>query len=100
MTRDPVDQNFDFEDVGLAVGRLDNAMKGHGELVVLVLGLSIRGPRVRGDDYLVTVRGEAVDGAPVVAFHGAFSLGDLFKGLSSRLSSGSLKWRPDEFVRQ
>jgi hypothetical protein len=86
-----------WEDVGRAVSAIDAAMKDYRQLSVLPTGFSVRGPRARGDEILLVVRGIDADEAPVVAFHSAFSLGEALRGLEGRLSNGTLKWKPDEF---
>lgn len=86
------------ERVGMAVMDLSAAMQGYRSWTMDVVGLSIRAPKVRGDEFLVTVRGLDSDGAPYVAFHSAVELDDALSGLHARLLNGSLKWRPDEYA--
>lgn len=82
---------------GQALDEVGLAMAGYRSLSVDIVGVSIRAPRVRGDDYLLTIRGLDEDGARVVAFHGAADLVEAFRGLQNRLLNGSLKWRIDNY---
>jgi hypothetical protein len=86
-----------FEAVGESVESLGAAMQGYRNLSVEVTGLSVRGPRVRGDEFLVVVKGLDEAGLPVVAFHSAMELGEALRGVEARISNGTLKWRADEF---
>lgn len=88
-----------FDAAGLALGQIGRAMEGFRDLAVDVIGLSIRGPRSQGDEFFVTVRGLDADGQRWVAFHSAFTLTDLIRGVDARLSNGTLKWREDQFER-
>jgi hypothetical protein len=88
-----------FEAVGEAVESLGAAMQGYRSLSVDVTGFSIRGPRGRGDEFLVVVKGLDESGQPLVAFHSAMELGECLRGVEARISNGTLKWRSDEFVR-
>lgn len=89
-----------FADVGAAVGHLSAAMEGYRDLQVDITGLSIRGPRVRGDEFLMVVRGVDHEGLPLVAFHSAMSLGEVLRGGEARIANGTLKWKPDEFANK
>lgn len=86
-----------FESCGLAVMQLGRAMEGYRDLAVSIVGLSIRGPRVRGDEYLLTLKGVDADGLKWVAFQSATSVDELFRGCEARLSNGTLKWKEDQF---
>lgn len=88
-----------FRAAGEALAQVDRAMSGYRDLALDIVGLSIRGPRVRGDEYFLTVRGVDGEGERWVAFHSAFTLTDLFRGLEGRLRSGTLKWKEDQFKR-
>jgi hypothetical protein len=86
-----------WSEIGRALDEVGLAMSGYRSLAVDVTGVSIRAPQAQGGDFLLTVRGMAEDGAPVVAFHGSPDLGEAFRGLQNRLMNGSLKWRPDTY---
>jgi hypothetical protein len=88
-----------FYQVGLAVGELGRALEGYREISVQLTGFSVRGPRDRGDEFLVVVRGTDEEGMPVVGFSSALDLGEALRGVVSRLDNGSMKWRPDEYAR-
>ena len=88
-----------WEEIGRAVDEVGLVMSGHRNVSVGITGMSIRGPVEAGGDFLATVRGRDVGGAPVVSFHGDPDLGALFRGLHNRLMNGSLKWRPDEWAK-
>lgn len=84
--------------VGDAMVELGRACEGYRALAVQVIGLTIRGPQFRGGEYLVVIRGLDEEGAPVVAFHSALDIGEVVRGVESRLKNGTLKWRADEFA--
>lgn len=84
--------------VGKAIIELGRACEGYRNLAVQVIGFSIRGPQYRDGEYLVVARGLDEEGAPVVAFHSALDIGEVLRGLESRLRNGTLRWRPDEFA--
>lgn len=86
-----------WQEIGKALDEVGLAMSGYRTLSVDVTGVSIRAPQATGGDFLLTIRGTAEDGTPVVAFHGAADLGEAFRGLQNRLLNGSLKWRQDSF---
>ncbi len=86
--------------VGEALALLDRlVVTQRDEGMVDVSGLSVRFPPGSGAEYLVTVRGD-VDGAPCVAFHSAYTLGELLRGLYNRMKAGKLKWRSDEYANR
>lgn len=82
-----------------AVNDISAGMYGYRTLQVEPTGFTVRGPRSRGDEILVVVRGVDHEGAPVVAFHGAYSLEEALLGLAARLGNGTLKWREDQFAK-
>ena len=86
--------------VGQACTEISAALVGRRNLIVAIVGLSVRGPRHEGDEIMIVVRGVDEDGAPVVAFHSGFSLGDALRGVAGRLNNGSLRWRADEFANK
>jgi hypothetical protein len=88
-----------FRAAGEALAQIGRAMEGYRDLALDIVGLSIRAPRVRGDEYFLTVRGLDAEGERWVAFHSAFTLTDLMRGLEGRLRSGTLKWKEDKFKR-
>jgi len=83
--------------VGLDVHQISLALLNHRSLDVDVVGLSIRAPRDKDEDILMTVRGVDSAGAPVVAFLSGRELGGLFSSLAAFLRSGKLKWKVDEY---
>jgi hypothetical protein len=85
---------------GEAIAELSAHMTGYREWPVRITGLSIRGPRFKDDEFLVTVRGVDVEDARFVAFHSAFELGDCLRGVVARAKNGTLKWKVDEFDRK
>lgn len=84
-----------WEEAGRAVDELGLAMSGYRSLAVTITGISVRAPKERGDDFLITLRGEDGAGARVVAFHGSPDLLDAVRGAVNRIMNGSLKWRED-----
>lgn len=86
-------------EVGFAVMELSAHMTGYREWPVRITGISIRGPRSTGDEFLLTVRGRDSEEAAWVAFHSAFELGDAVRGMVARAKNGSLKWREDEWAK-
>lgn len=102
MTREPDDGRFTdeyFRNVGVAAAKIDRAMQGYRSLAVDIIGLSVRAPVTESGEYLATVRGIDSEGARVVAFHNAASFAELIVGIEARLSSGTFKWRPDNWVK-
>lgn len=87
-----------FTEAGRSLANIGRAMEGYRQLSVAVVGLSVRGPRVRGDEYLLVVKGLSEDGGPLVAFLSAISLDELFRSADAKLSNGTLKWRDDQFA--
>lgn len=86
------------EKVGKAIVDLAHAIEGYRDLSVELVGMSIRGPQFRGGEYLIVLRGLDEEGLPIVAFHSALDMGEVLRGVESRLRNGSLKWRKDEFA--
>lgn len=82
---------------GLALGEIGRAIEGYRELAVDVVGFSVKGPQQRGDEVLIVVRGFDAEGAPVVAFHSAYTTIDAIRGLAARLNNGTLQWKADKF---
>lgn len=64
-----------------------------------VSGLSVRFPAGSGAEYLVTVRARA-GAVAVVAFHSAFTLGEVLRGLYNRMAAGKMKWKEDEYANK
>lgn len=88
-----------FEEVGRCVMDIGRAMEGYRSLSVQLTGMTIRGPKVRGDEYLLILKGLDESGAPVVCFISATSLDELMRVANAKLSNGTLKWRADDFAR-
>jgi hypothetical protein len=88
-----------LEATGLAVAELDAHMQGWRQWPIQVTGLSVRGPRTQGDEYLATVRGVDAEGVKCVAWHSAMSLGDLLRGVTARAKNGTLTWKIDEWAK-
>lgn len=86
-----------FEETGRCLMNLGRAMEGYRDLGVSITGLSLRGPRVRGDEYLLTIKGLSEDSEAVVSFLSAVSIDELFRAADAKLSNGTLKWREDQW---
>jgi len=84
---------------GWAVMELSVHMQGYRDWPMRVTGMSIRGPRVEGDEFLITVRALDAEGAAFVGFHGAYDLQDAIRGVKERVQNGTMKWRVDEWVK-
>lgn len=87
------------QQTGYSVMYLGVAMQGMRDLEITPIGISIRGPRTQGDEFLATLRGVDADGARWVAFHSAFELAELLRGVESRLRNGSHRWKEDQYAR-
>ena len=98
---DVSDAKGDLQDgrVGSAIRRLERHFEYHKEYAVQLVGFSLRAPRAEGEEFLLTLRGLGDDGGPVVAFHSAPYLPDVFTGAVNRLNNGTLKWKPDAWGR-
>lgn len=88
-----------FIQAGEALSRVGIRMASAGSASVDVVGLNIKRPQTDGGEFLCVVKGVDVDGTAVVAFHSAFTLEELFRGLRGRLANGTLKWREDQFMK-
>lgn len=86
-------------EVGIAVAEISAAICGKRDLAVSLTGLSLRGPQEGNEEILCVIRGIDEAGLPVVSFHSGFVLGEVLRGVASRLNNGSLRWRPDELAR-
>ena len=93
------DLSVRWQRLGRAVDQIGLAMGGYRDLAVEVTGLSVRAPDEARPEFFLVIRGLDAEGAPVVAFHSAFSLDEAFVGLEARLLNGSLRWRVDEYAR-
>jgi hypothetical protein len=62
---------------------------------VIIRELRVKGPASTGAGYMVVVKGLAGN-RPVVAFHGAETLGEAVAGALSRARDASLRWRDDK----
>lgn len=87
-----------MRETGLAVAQVSRALLGDRQLSVDLVGINIKRPSAVGGEILAVVKGLDAEGTPCVAFHSAFTLEELVRGLESRLANGSLKWRVDEFM--
>lgn len=81
---------------GRALLEFDAVMQGYRQSQVELTGLSIRAPRVEGEDYLMTLRAVDDAGAPLVGWNGAYNLLELWISSWGRFSNGKLKWREDD----
>lgn len=88
-----------LQNVGLAIAQIDRAMSGYRNMGIELIGINVKRPKVAGGEFFVVCKGLDGEGTPCVAFHSAFSLGELFMGLEGRLRNGSLKWRVDEYMK-
>lgn len=99
MARSEASLKHRWQACGQALDDVGLAMAGFRDLSVDVTGMSIRGPRHEGDEFLLVIRGLDEENRPVVAFNSAHHLDEAFISLQARLRNGSLKWRPDEFAK-
>jgi len=88
-----------FERVGKAISELGAHMQGYRDWPVSVVGLSIRGPRAQGDEFLVTIRGVDAEGERWVAFHSAYELHGCLLGAVERARNGTLRWKEDTWAK-
>ncbi len=84
---------------GTALQHFDAVCQGYRDVTGEIIGFSIRGPKVRGGEFLVTIRGLDEEGGPVVAFHTSDTLDGLWSTLWARYKSEDLKWRADTWER-
>lgn len=84
---------------GQAVMQFDAIAQGWRVSSYELCGFSVRTPRAEGEDFLLTIRALDGEGAPVVAFHNASNLMELWIGAWGRFSNGQLKWKPDNWGR-
>ena len=85
---------------GKALLEFDAVCQGYREQDGDLAGFSIRCPKARGGEYLITIRGLDDAGAPVVAFHTADSLNGLWASLWVRYKNGDLKWKEDTWAKK
>ncbi len=97
MTNDPKSRDPGAEKLGWAMLTLEAGIEGYRSWSVDIEGFSIRTPLAQHGEYLLVLKGIDGEGGPVVAFHSATSLSDLFCGAANRLGNGTFKWRVDEF---
>lgn len=90
--------NEEWLAAGIALAQLDRAMNGYRSLAVDITGFTVRGPAVSGGEFLCVIRGIDEEGKAVVAFHSAFALPALVRGVEGRLVNGTLKWRDDQYA--
>lgn len=88
-----------FQQAGEALSHLDACIQGYRDVQVNLKGFSVRNPQERGGEYLLTLRGTDMNNDPVVAFHGSYSLPELWIGAWNRFSNGDLKWKEDTWAR-
>lgn len=84
-------------EIEAAMSQVCHALMGRRELAVDVAGFSVRGPRSKEEDLLLTLRGIDGEGTPVVAFFGGPNLGVLFISIENMLRNGTVNWRVDEY---
>jgi len=93
------DPSVRWEKGGRGLDYVSLAMTGYRDLAVQVHGFSVKPPQAEGGEFLLVLRGLDGEGAPVVAFHSATELCEVFSGVANRLANGSLVWRPDQYAR-
>jgi len=98
-TKKEAERGRDFEQIGYAVHQIGAHMGGYQQWPVTLVGFSVRGPKVKFGEFLVTIRGVDAEGARWVAFHSSYNLGDLMRGLCERARNGDLKWKEDQYAR-
>lgn len=89
-----------FVEAGRCLMNLGRAMEGYRQLSVSITGFSVRGPRTRGEEYLLVLKGLDENGTPVVSFLSGVSVDEVFRATEAKLSNGTLKWREDQFAGQ
>lgn len=88
-----------FTLAGEALGHLDACVHEYREVAHVIKGFSVRCPQQRGGEYLLTCRALDEDDEPVVCFHGASQLTDLWIGFWNRFINGDLKWKEDTWAK-
>jgi hypothetical protein len=90
-------RQHELMEVGACVSQVGHALMGRRHLGTDVIGFSVRGPRTAEEDLLMTVRGIADDGTPMVTFLGGPNLAVIFVSLENMLRNGTLRWKPDSY---
>lgn len=85
--------------LGSSLMLLDHITSTNWRGQVLLTGLSMRCPLEERGEFLVVLKGEDSDGAPVVGFHGAFSASEALVGAVERMNNGTIKWRIDQYAQ-
>ena len=85
--------------IGEAIEYIDAAIAGYRQLAIRPTGYTVRAPQSEGGELLAVVKGFDAEGTPCVAFHSAFGLGDLMRGVAGRLRNGTLKWKIDQYAK-
>jgi hypothetical protein len=99
MSKDMDDPTPNYERIGRAVVQLGRLLNVQPEAGFALQGMSIRGPQYKDGEYLATLRATNAEGDRFVAFHGAFELGGLLRGVEARIRADQMTWKPDEYVR-
>jgi hypothetical protein len=81
----------------IVVRELSESLTGARRTEVDLTSMTIRGPIEPGQEILMVLKGFDHAGAPVVAFHSAYSLGECLQGLAGRINNGTLRWKEDEY---
>jgi hypothetical protein len=83
--------------VGVAIDVLEGQLrKMRADDGIDVTGISFRIAVGGTEEHLATVRAKTEEGH-VVAFHSAYTIAELMRGLSARVTNRTLKWRRDEY---
>lgn len=72
----------------------------HWDGRVAVTSVKIKLPDVDGGDTLIVVLGTDEDGTPVVGFHGGIGILEALAGALSRIGTGNMRWRQDEYANK
>jgi hypothetical protein len=99
MSKDMDDPTPNYDRIGRAVVQLGRLLAVEPSAGFALQGMSIRGPQYKDGELLATLRAENAEGERFVAFHGAFDLGGLLRGVEARIRADQMTWKPDEFVR-
>lgn len=91
--------NLDFDKIGVATMEVDRLLAVEPSAGFALVGISIRGPQYPGGELLATLRAENAEGDRFVAFHGAFDLGALMRGIVARIKADKMPWREDQWAK-
>jgi hypothetical protein len=100
LTKAQADYSADaFRRTGEALAHLGAEMQGYRQWQVHVTGLSVRGPKAQGDEFLVTVRAVDAEGKKWVGFNSAMELHDAITGAIVRVQNDTMRWKEDTWER-